>query len=245
VINLIRGVPIIDNFPSQRTNNICNEEILEESNESEEANFEEPKGFNSSNHDFYRFFEENYSISPEESKRAWSILIIIFILGSFVSCIGNGFVESRREDMKEDLIFAHRRGNNEVVKQMIIKISNENPSTSNMEKIDFAKINLSGANIGDTNLVNFNFSDAYLIGTNLSNTNLRNASLKNANLRNADLRNANLENTNLDGTNLTGANIENAILTGYNNLKPEQVTSARGWEMAKYNEDMRKELGLK
>jgi uncharacterized protein YjbI with pentapeptide repeats len=248
VINFICAVPIIENSSSQRTNNKCNEEILEESNESELTEFESPMDANSSNDDFQGISDVIFSISSEilNDNRFWTTGLILAIVVSFVSCVGDGFVTSRHEGMKENLISAHRRGNNELVKQMIIKIFNENSNTTrNIEKIDLAKIDLSGANIGDTNLVNLNFSDAYLIGTNLSNTNLRNANFQNANLRNADLRGANLEDANLDGTNLNGADIDNAILTGYNNLKLEQVIAAKNWEKAKYNEEMKKQLGLR
>jgi uncharacterized protein YjbI with pentapeptide repeats len=245
VINLIRGVPIIDKSSSQHTNNLSNEDILEESNESDTPDSENPTGSNSSNNEFYRILNENYSISSEEGNRFVAILVSVIILGSLISGVNDNFVTSRRKEIKENLISAHKQGNTVLVKQVIRIIFNENQNTNERDKINLSQIDLSGANLSDTNLVNFDFSDSFLIGTNLSNTNLRNARLINANLRNADLKNANLEDANLDGTNLTGANIENAILTGYNDLKPEQVTSARGWEMAKYNEDMRKELGLK
>jgi len=70
---------------------------------------------------------------------------------------------------------------------------------------------------------------------NLFDANLQEADLSGANLREADLLDANLQGANL-GTDLTFGIIRN--------LTAPQVKKAKNWELAFYDKDFLKELGL-
>ena len=108
---------------------------------------------------------------------------------------------------------------------------------------------LSYANLFNANLFNANLIDAEIIDANLSWASLTIADLSDANLLDANLSHANLSGANLSdadlsGANLSGTDLSHANLSGARNLKPSQIKSATNWRNAKYDDAMRKKLGL-
>ncbi len=73
----------------------------------------------------------------------------------------------------------------------------------------------------------------------LYEANLQKAYLRGANLQGADLRWANLSRARMIQANLRGADLRNAI-----NLTAPQVKATKNWDLAFYNDDFLKELGL-
>jgi len=103
------------------------------------------------------------------------------------------------------------------------------------EKADLRVANLQMANLFDANL-----QEANLIGANLQEANLRVANLQEADLSGANLREADLLDANLQGANL-GTDLTFGIIR---NLTAPQVKKAKNWELAFYDKDFLKELGL-
>src|SRR5207244_12926934 len=85
----------------------------------------------------------------------------------------------------------------------------------------------------DDDLRESHLSGAYLRGADLSGANLSNADLSKTDLRDADLRDA----------DLTGANLTYSDL-GSTQVDPETVKVARDWEMAFYDDETLRALGL-
>jgi uncharacterized protein YjbI with pentapeptide repeats len=111
---------------------------------------------------------------------------------------------------------------------------------------------------------------ALLVRANLTNASLEKARIVEAALNNAvlmrcDLAGADLSKSMLNATNFRGADMKGAILTGANldgavlgtvggefgtavykarNLTTQQIRTAKGWERAVYDDDLRKELAL-
>ncbi|MDB9453576.1 pentapeptide repeat-containing protein [Dolichospermum circinale] len=127
----------------------------------------------------------------------------------------------------------------------------------------FRKANLHQAQFQNAYLSKIDFQE-----TNLIDANLQKAYLKEADLRNADLSIANLEEAELPGAKFQGADLENtkfkdaimcgdvfdqttssrkyicANFIGAKNLTAEQVKSAKNWEKACYDPELRIKLGL-
>ncbi len=82
-------------------------------------------------------------------------------------------------------------------------------------------------------------------GVNLSGANLRFVDLSHADLKDVNLSNADLKFANLKDVNLSNADLRGADLRGAENLTREQVKSAKNWDKAIYDEEFRKQLGLK
>ena len=74
---------------------------------------------------------------------------------------------------------------------------------------------------------------------NLFRAKLQEAKLFGANLQEANLGGANLQEADLSGADLLGAN-----LRGTEGLTASQVKKARNWELAIYDDDFLKKLGL-
>ncbi len=71
------------------------------------------------------------------------------------------------------------------------------------------------------------------------------AELRMANLQKADLFDANLQEANLSRANLWGANLGTDLTFGIvRDLTAPQVKKAKNWELAFYEKDFLKELGL-
>ncbi len=127
-------------------------------------------------------------------------------------------------------------------------LSDANLSSAYLSSANLSSANLSGANLIDANLIDANLSGAYLIDANLSSAclssvYLSSANLSGANLRDADLRDAILRDAILRDANLSGADLSGADLRDAKNLTPEQVKSAKNWEQAIYDPELRQQLG--
>ena len=86
-------------------------------------------------------------------------------------------------------------------------------------------------------------------GANLQGSDLRyamahGAFLQRADFRYANLRGANLLEANLLEANLFGADLRGADLRGVRGVSPDQVKSAKNWELAFYSADLLQALGL-
>jgi hypothetical protein len=106
---------------------------------------------------------------------------------------------------------------------------------ANLEGIKLEKAQLGGASL----------EKAWINKANLKGSNLNGAWLKNANLSETDLSGASLHGSHLYGANLNGANLNGANLNGAKNLTPEQVKTAKNWEKAHYDTELRNQLGLR
>ena len=101
------------------------------------------------------------------------------------------------------------------------------------------------ADLRVANLQKANLSRANLQEANLGIANLQEADLFDANLQKANLFDANLQEANLIGANLQGANLGTDLTFGtIRDLTAPQVKQAKNWELAFYNKDFLKELGL-
>jgi hypothetical protein len=101
-------VPVIETDSPQTTDNICDEEILEESNESEPSGFQSSVEYNSLENNFYRFFNNNFSIS---SDFVATILLVVMTVFALISGINENVVISRRKEIKENLMSAYKQQN--------------------------------------------------------------------------------------------------------------------------------------
>ncbi|MEA5536223.1 pentapeptide repeat-containing protein [Crocosphaera sp. XPORK-15E] len=131
----------------------------------------------------------------------------------------------------------------------IIVLDKDNLAALNLHSIDLSKTNLEGANLIRANLTGVNLRESNLKGANLKGANLIRANLTGANLKGANLIRANLTGANLKGANLTGANLARTYLIGANfmvaiNITPEQIKKAKYWQLAIYEPEFRKKLGL-
>ncbi|MEG4987164.1 pentapeptide repeat-containing protein [Microcoleus sp. BR0-C5] len=108
---------------------------------------------------------------------------------------------------------------------------------ANLEGIELEKAQLGGAIlqgawINKANLKGSNLNGARFQDANLSETDLSGASLIGAKLIGANLNRANLKSTDLNYADLKGAK----------NLTPEQVKTAKNWETAHYDQELRDRL---
>ncbi len=109
-----------------------------------------------------------------------------------------------------------------------------NSTISIIIALNLSQSNLSGAKLDGAKLLRANLRNA-----NLRNADLRGSRLKDADLRNADLRNADLRNANLNFVNLRGANLK-----GAEGITLDQIKQAKNWQEARYDPDLRQQLGL-
>lgn len=143
-------------------------------------------------------------------------------------------------------------------------LTNAKLCKANLEKAVLTKAILKEAGLGETNLqesllIETQLENANLIGANLKKSNMRMANLEAADLEKADLEGATLRKTNLKDTNLKGvnmkmanleeANLEGADLAGVTlkgakGLKSDQIKQAIHWDLAVYDVEFRKQLGL-
>jgi uncharacterized protein YjbI with pentapeptide repeats len=144
-----------------------------------------------------------------------------------------------------------------------------NLQNANLEEADCRDTELGGANLQEANFRKVNFQEAKLERANLQGARLRKADCHNAkfgganfyqaklgeanfegaNLQKADLREATLWKASFKGADLQeaklrGAQLEEASFVGAIGLTLEQVKSAKGWERASFDEELRKKLGL-
>jgi uncharacterized protein YjbI with pentapeptide repeats len=113
--------------------------------------------------------------------------------------------------------------------------------------VNFSKANLIQADFSGCGLRETIFIKALLGGANFTNANLSGANFRSAILLGANLTNANLEGANLTNAKLTStlnANLTNADFSGIQTIEPDQIKTAKNWEMAKYDKEFRIKLGL-
>ncbi|WP_413171478.1 pentapeptide repeat-containing protein [Anabaena azotica] len=145
-----------------------------------------------------------------------------------------------------------------------IEIRNNQKCTS-IRNADLSWGHLQEANFYKADLRKSTFYEAEMQGTRLILANLQDANLENAKLEKASLFKADLQRAKLQGANFQGADVEDvnfrdamicgleyanlaniicANFIGAKNLTPEQVKSAKKWENACYDQELRKQLGL-
>jgi Pentapeptide repeats (8 copies) len=125
---------------------------------------------------------------------------------------------------------------------------------SNLQGASLQLANLQSASLQMANLQGANLNGANLQGASLTNANLQGASLYTTILQGADLQKANLQGAELEGAILQGAILADAKLEGASlgqtylgshylrDRTLKQIKSARFWEMAHYNPDLREAL---
>jgi uncharacterized protein YjbI with pentapeptide repeats len=141
-----------------------------------------------------------------------------------------------------------------------VNLSNTDLRGINLTNADFTFANLRGANLKASHLHNTNLTSADLTGANLSGAFLTQANLNDANLQSANLEgawvgclfdNGMFCKVKLDNANLDQANLQN--IRNYKSLSgaavpvevsPEQITVARNWNKAIYDQELCHRLGL-
>ncbi len=124
----------------------------------------------------------------------------------------------------------------------------------------FRKANLYQSNFYNARLSKIDFQETNLIDANLQKAYLKQAKFQNAYLSEANLGEAELQGAKFQGTYLEKTNLKEAIICGNifdenlqmkcanfigaKNLTPEQVKSAKNWEKACYDPELRIKLGL-
>ena len=113
----------------------------------------------------------------------------------------------------------------------------------------WAKIDFTGTDFFKADLCCTSFRKANLCRVQFRSANLREAVLAEANcvetnFKLADLSHANLSNTNMKGAIFVDTNLEKADLVGAYNLSVDQIKTAKNWELADYDQELRVQLGL-
>jgi hypothetical protein len=103
---------------------------------------------------------------------------------------------------------------------------------------------LCGAKLSRAKLRGADLERVDLQGASLWGADLRKAALVKANLKGANLKSAKMRGASFREASLENANLELADLRDANNLTPDQVLSAKGWESARFSQPLRTELGL-
>ena len=106
------------------------------------------------------------------------------------------------------------------------------------------KADLSQADLRRANLLMADLREADFSRADLHEANLALVDLSRANLIMADLRGANLFGADLRDAKLNGADLRGANLLGARGVSPDQVKSAKNWELAFYSADLLQALGL-
>ncbi len=119
-------------------------------------------------------------------------------------------------------------------------------SDINVSGTQLSRINLNGAELIEANLSGANLEGANLIGANLVMADLQGANLMGAKLIGATLESCKLNGANFFGTDFTGAAfwIDTSTPIKDNPFIPPQIKSARNWETATYDPEIRALLGL-
>ena len=113
-------------------------------------------------------------------------------------------------------------------------LAHANLTSASLSGANLAIANLEGANLESARLVNANLLFAKLTNATLSQADLTSTILRFANLQGADFKDAILLKTDLCGADLRGAK----------NLNVKQIKQANAWESAKYDENLRQQLGI-
>lgn len=102
---------------------------------------------------------------------------------------------------------------------------------------DFSKVRFHRSDLREANFYRANLGQARFWKANLAEANL-----SKANLREAILEEANLRGANLTDCILTGADLQQANLEGVIGLTVQQIKSAKNWQSATYDPDLRTKL---
>lgn len=170
---------------------------------------------------------------------AVSLLITILVLGMYYL----SFSESQKAERIQKAwktIEATQNQRVEAGRIDALEFLNKNRKPLSGIAVGFTFLN--GIDLDNAQLKNANFS-----GSDLSNASLRSAELQQAhlwmtNLKNADLSGANLNGANLSDANLSGANLYDADLTATKGLTINQIKSAKNWENAIFDENIKRQL---
>lgn len=121
-------------------------------------------------------------------------------------------------------------------------LENANFSSNNLhlKDVKFQYAYLQGAKFEGTIFdKNVAFDDAILDGAKFINATLKKVSFKRSKLQKAKFFGADLKGADFEGADLEGADFE-----GAKNIIPERIKTAKNWELAKYNPEFRRQLGL-
>ena len=99
--------------------------------------------------------------------------------------------------------------------------------------------------IRNANLSYSNLQEANLFDADFQKSKFRYAKMQGAKLKNTKLQGADFEKAELQNVTFRGADLESANFIGAKNLTPEQVKSAKNWEKACYDPELRIKLGLR
>ncbi len=152
------------------------------------------------------------------------------------------WIESDGKEGKKAILF---RANLQKANLRFANLQEADLCVVNFREANLTVANLQKADLFDANLQEANLSGANLQEADLREANLQQANLSGANLREADLFDANLQEANLSRANLWGANLGTDLTFGIvRDLTAPQVKKAKNWELAFYEKDFLKVLGL-
>ncbi|MCW9680304.1 pentapeptide repeat-containing protein [Dolichospermum planctonicum UHCC 0167] len=124
---------------------------------------------------------------------------------------------------------------------------------ANLYKAQFQNAHLSKIDFRETTLIDANLQKAYLEQATFQNASLYKANLEEAKIKGANFQGADLENTKFKDAIICDDVFDQATSSrkyicanfiGAKNLTPEQVKSAKNWEKACYDPELRIKLGL-
>lgn len=216
------------------------------------------------------FVRENAPLNQENQKNEKSLIILLNIHNNY-EIKQNKNIPT---DIQAALTVIARRDSTKEEENQKLKLSNINIAKANLkeanlqgaylydanlQEANLRKANLYNANLMEANLYNANLMEANVLGANLQKANLMETNFKGAclviaKLHRANLYKANLMEAKLQGANLQGAylkeaylqgtDLEKADLRGAESLTVDQIKLAKNWEMAIYDPEISKVLGL-
>jgi hypothetical protein len=132
-----------------------------------------------------------------------------------------------------------------------IKLGNVKLTKIIFNEADLSNADMNYAHMDHAQLIKSKFGNANMSNADLTEADLHDADFNNAKLTNANMAFTQLEGTRFNGADLRGANLEGATIgcsdfctdfQGAENLTVEQITKAKGWEQACYDEKISNQL---
>jgi hypothetical protein len=120
-----------------------------------------------------------------------------------------------------------------------------------LNEADLSNADMNYAHMDHAQLIKSKFGNATMNKADLTKADLHDADFNNAKLTNANMAFTQLEGTRFNGADLSGADLRDATIgcsdvctdfQGAENLTVEQITKAKGWEQACYDEKISNQL---
>ncbi|MEP0873183.1 pentapeptide repeat-containing protein [Trichocoleus desertorum AS-A10] len=186
--------------------------------------------------------------SPFESEKEQSKITVD--IQAAISVVGRRDWDKDPEQLKIDLSFTNLKGarlQNANFKGAVLICTNFEDAILN--ETDFREALLLAANFEGARLISVNFADAKIATASLKSALVNGANFTNASIANADLRVADIRREEIAKAIERKGGYPDKIFRGtdsswFENLTPDQIKLADGWEHARYHDYFRRELGL-